>query len=276
MIHYKKNKKIELKKHAALLLVSIGLFSMLISNASADGIPSQGTINICSEAGWPPYIDVNKNKQNQGYDVDVLKKVFKPNNVNYSIKMLPWKRCVHWTKHGKKYQIVSSAGSNDERQKNFLFTRDYYSITPSFFYSKARFPDGPGVKSIEDFKQLKVCGVLGFNYSNFLIPVEDIDTTAKNYTQIVEKMERKRCDVFLAQYEIFIAFSHKGDNYIENYNLTYEPIPGGTKDKYYFMISRKLEYANELKTLIDREINKLETQGELELLLENNINKLKS
>ncbi len=168
-----------------------------------------------------------------------------------------------------------SAGSNKERNKTYLFTRHYYEITPSYFYSKTRFPDGMGIEKVSDFKKYKVCGLLGYNYVNYLIPPEDIDTTAKEFKQVVEKLVRERCDVFLAQYEVFIGFSYMGDNYIQDYNLAYGPIPGGTTDKFFLMISRDFEHAEELKALIDEEIDNLEAEGQLNEMIEASISKIK-
>ncbi len=257
-----------------LLMGGLLIFS---SHVLASGIPADTVINLCSdEGGWPPYNYYNKAKRIQGYDIDILKKVFKPNGVNYSMKLLPWKRCLHWGKHGKKYQIVTSGGSNEERRKTYLYSRDYYQITPSYFYSKTRFPDGLDIKRNIDFKKWKVCGILGYNYANYNLPVEDIDVTARETKQVVEKLERERCDVFLAQYEIFVGFSYLGENYIEDYDLAYAPIPEGTTDKFYFMISRHFKYANELKALIDKEIDKLESEGELKRMIDVSIEKIKT
>ncbi len=250
--------------------------SVLFSITCAAAIPEGTIIRSCGDdAGWPPYTYVTPQDSVAGYDVDILKQILEKHDLVSKVVMLPWKRCLHWAKHGKKYQIALSAGSNPEREKTYLLTRYYYTVTPSYFYSKTNFPDGLVIESVEDFKKYKVCGLLGYNYVKFGIPAEDIDTSAKETAQVVEKTVRKRCDVFLDRAEIFVGFAYMGINYIKDNNLGFAAAPGAQSEKFYLMISRDYEYANELKAIIDTEINHIDSRGDLEKMVDKSIAELK-
>ncbi len=259
------------------VFISLLLNISILNNSIATEIPIGTTIHSCGDdAGWPPYTYFTPTKKAGGYDVDILKEIFKKHGLESKVDMLPWKRCLLWAKHGKKYQMALSASYNKERDSTYLLTRHYYTVTLSYFYSKDHFPEGMDINTQTDFKKYKVCGLLGYAYANFGIPADDIEQTAKTASQVMEKIKRKRCDLYIDRYEIFAGFAYMGSNYIDDYNLGFAPVPGAEPEKFYLLISRNYEYAKELKSLIDTAIDSIENQGKLGPKVTQSIEKLKN
>ncbi len=252
-------------------------FSFLYSSIAISAeIPVGTKILVCGDgAGWPPYTYETPTKSVAGYDVDILERILSKKNIASSVKMEPWKRCLKETEEGS-YHIATSSAFNEERNKTYLMTRHYYSMTPSYFYSKNRYPNGLDIKTAADLQKYRVCGLLGYNYANFGIPVEQIDTGTKKFEQLVEKTNRNRCDVFFARSESFITFAYLGVNFIEKYNLGYKSIPGSSREKFYLLISRNFKYAQELKKIIDDELDVLEPKGELDKMVAKSIEDIKT
>ena len=232
------------------------------------------TIETCNDGGeWPPYFyHVYQNGQRtdyiEGYDLDYLERIFSEVGLNFTFNLIPWIQCLDKVETGETYTMVTSVAYSQERDEKYIMTDDYYTVQPHYFYVKSNFPNGMDIKSIDDFASYKVCGLLGYNYTNFGIPVETIDVGTKVFPQLIEKVERKRCDLFLARYEIFSGFSKTGNDYINNHNLGTAIIPGVQGDKFHMMISRNYEYAEELKTLLNEGIAQLKATGEAQRLLE--------
>lgn len=239
----------------------------------AQAIPAGTTIATCGDgAGWPPYtffefVEGQQTETILGYDVDILNAILPQHDLKVVVDMPPWKRCLSEADKGEKYQIALSSSFNEERNKTYLLTRHYYTVTPHYFYFKEHFPDGLSISSIDDFSNYRVCGLFGYNYAGFKIPKESIDSGTKNFPRLIEKTRRKRCDVFLARFEIFAGFALSGSDYIGDNGLGNAPVPDAPADKFYMLISRNFEYAEALKKLLDDGISGLEQNGSMDTLL---------
>lgn len=73
-----------------------------------------------------------------------------------------------------------------------------------------------------------------------------------------------------------MSFSHISTNFIKEYGLGSQPIPGVEKEKFYLLISRSYKYALALKNIIDKEVDVLESTGELKAMIDRSIEKLKA
>ena len=251
------------------------IFFLSYSSLSAATIPEGTTINSCGDGGgWPPYTYETPNNEVVGYDVDILGKIFSKHKLKSRIEMTAWKRCLKLADEGREYQMVPSSSFNKERDKTYLLTRHYYTITPGFFYIAKNFPNGLKIKKVSDFKKYNVCGLLGYNYSSFRVPKEDIETGTRSFDQVVEKTHRERCDLFLARYELFAGFAKMGTDYIQDYGLKFSSIPGVESEKFHIMISRNYQYAKELKELLDKEISLLDAKGQLQPMVLESINNI--
>ncbi|OOE67489.1 hypothetical protein BZG25_00265 [Salinivibrio sp. ML198] len=225
------------------------------------------SLKACGDgAGWPPYT-FEKGGQVQGYDVDVLDAIFGKEGVDVSVEMPPWKRCVLQTKAGN-YDIALSASYSEERDKNYLLTDYYYTLQPSYIYSTSQHPNGLNINSVDDLNGLRMCGLLGYNYTGFGVDDSKVRKSAKSFEQLVQKTEAGRCDVFLARYEILAGFKvSQGTDYLAG-GMKAEPIPGNSGDKFHMMISREHPEAMEIKATLDAGFESMRNAGELQSILD--------
>ena len=262
----------KLIQSAAVSLIWVSCLPMLLVPAHAE-ISAGSTIATCNDGGeWPPFLyHVRENGVRTdkvvGYDIDVLTRIFEKHELNFTFDLIAWSRCLHEVEQGDNYRMVSSVAYSEERAKKYLVTEPYYTVQPHYFYPKANFPNGLDIESLDDFVNYKVCGLRGYNYTNFGISPEIIDTGTKVFEQLIEKTVRKRCDIFLGRFEIFAGFAKTGNNYIGDNNLGTAPMPGVPGDKFYMMISRNYEDAEELKQILDEGIIEITASGEAESLL---------
>jgi polar amino acid transport system substrate-binding protein len=232
-------------------------------------------INICNDdAEWPPYafllrdkVDGSKTSRIVGYDLDFLNRVFKKHKLKYSYELTPWKRCLNEVEKGGTHVMLTSAAYSKERDKKYLLTDAYYTVQPHYFYTYSNHPEGLIIKHRKDFTRYRVCGLRGYNYKNFGIPLIDLDIGAKTFEQVIKKTKRERCDIFLARFEIFVGFKHVGKNYIRLHNLATEPMPDVPGDKFHIMISRNYPHAEKLRDIINQEIRELRASGEDKVLM---------
>ncbi|OOF10207.1 MULTISPECIES: substrate-binding periplasmic protein [Salinivibrio] len=229
------------------------------------------SISACGDgAGWPPF-HYKKGDNIEGYDVDVLNNIFGKEGVNVSVEMPPWKRCVLETKAGN-YDIALSASYNEERDRDYLLTDYYYTLQPSYIYSTRQNPNGLNISSVEDLNGLRMCGLLGYNYTGFGVDDSKVRKSAKSFDQLVQKTEAGRCDVFLARYEILAGFKvAQGTDYLAG-GMQVEPIPGNSGDKFHMMISREHPEANAIKAMLDEGVKEMRESGQLQEILDKYLN----
>ena len=223
---------------------------------------------------WPPYYyfkrtDGEISNQIEGFDIDLFKEVFSRNNIPYTVELVFWKRCLAEGKKGKLYDVVFGGGLNDQRRADYVTTRGYYSVVPSYFYLKEQFPSGVQAKTPTDLKKNgSLCGVRGFNYANFGQNNDDIDMGAKTYSKLVDKTLRNRCKISFVRYEILAGWgSLLGKDFIGNNKLTFKPVPDNPEESFHLMISKNYKYANELKVFFESEVQKLKLSGKFKSML---------
>ncbi|MGI0118464.1 substrate-binding periplasmic protein [Zooshikella sp. RANM57] len=235
------------------------------------------TIHFCGDgAEWPPYtfwkrVNGEKTKEVTGYDVDIITEILSKHKIKAVFFLPPWKRCLLEAEKNTNYQVALSSSYSDERKTRFLFTQSYYSITPKFFYSTKKYPNGPPeISSVKELLSYKVCGLHSYNYTGFAegIRNEDINMIAKKFDQVISLTLKNRCDLFLARYEILSGFASIGEDFLSKGDIKAMPIPHGNEDPFYLLISRKFKYAYELKGILDEGFTDLRRSGRMKTILE--------
>ncbi|MFT7184775.1 MAG: polar amino acid transport system substrate-binding protein [Pseudohongiellaceae bacterium] len=232
------------------------------------------TIRFCAGIHeWPPYyyfkrVKGKKTKEVGGLDLDLFEEIFTKNGISYSVELLPWKRCLKEVMKGENYDIVFGGGLNEYRRANYITTEEYYTVMPSYLYSKNKFPAGIKAKTPSDLSKYgQRCGVAGFNYVNFGQRNEDIEMGAKNYEALVTKTLAHRCDISFVRYEILIGWEKLLNlDLIGNKNLVLADVPGIPPESFHLMISKNYQYAPELKQFFDLEVKKLQDSGKIRSL----------
>ncbi|WP_108651105.1 substrate-binding periplasmic protein [Dongshaea marina] len=261
---------------SCLLIGFIGLIGItnLQNKAIAAPYPESKTLVIGIEEGsdWPPY-EYYKRQGGEvtdevaGFNVELLHAILDPLGIRFEFRSCPWKRCLALLNQGDEIQMILPTSLNSERKANYLHSRAVYSITPSYFYLKERYPAGLDIQHPSDLLKLKhLCGRFGYNYANFGLDNEQVIRKAKNYQKLTDKLMMGRCDAILARYEVFAAHKLLGMPYLTP-EIAHAAIPGVPKEKFYFLLTRHSPYSAELLGIINRGLERLHKEDKLQKML---------
>ena len=161
------------------------LLSLCISVSTYASLPPNTEIVICTtpQTAWAPfeYHKRTGNKELLGYNIDVMKEITTSHKLKLKHVVRPWKRCLMSLKSGE-FHMIWPTSLNDERRRDYLYSRHSYELTPAYFYLKSKFPDGLTVKQVkENISSDLRCGLLGYNYKNFGFKNEDIARATKTH-----------------------------------------------------------------------------------------------
>ncbi|MEH6651773.1 MAG: transporter substrate-binding domain-containing protein [Motiliproteus sp.] len=246
-----------------LFLVLPFFLWLLTTSAAASEITR---VSFCADdAQWPPFSYRNTDGAMDGFTVALLKQAFARLPIEVKIEQLPWKRCMAATDSGRNFQVAIDASASPQRQQTYLLSLPYYQLSPYFFYSRKQFPDGIDIKhghELTDFGT--VCGLAGYNYSNFGLDSSEIDQSARDFYAVSEMTHRGRCGLFIGRYEIVAGMVRIGPDLLADPELAYAPIPDAQSEPFHMLISRHSEQPEQLKQLLDNIIQSMEKSGELE------------
>ncbi len=232
-------------------------------------------VNICDdETEWPPYtyyqrVDGQPDKSKlTGVVVDLLDEVFKLIKMEYTIKMLPWKRCtreVATFDKRKNFELFVNGSFTMERAEEFYLSTPIYTTRMGVFYSKKRYPDGLPISKPSDTNNYTICGVHGYDYGYLythhgLEKKKKIDTGAKSIHAVMSKLALGRCDIFVNSIEPIY-----GATVIGKYNIPQDigmiPLPGSEPTTFHVFVSKNSPRAYELLTKINQAILILQHNG---------------
>lgn len=222
------------------------------------------TLRACGgDSNWPPmtYVDSRDNSV-QGLSVEVLKGIFKPIP---AIRLRPWARCLAEAETLQGSEIVMSSFKTAEREQKFLFSRAYFSLTPSYFFSRQRFTSAP-LNNLQDLNRYKVCALHGAAVSYTGLPPSKIESGATNYLSLIRKIDRGHCDIVVDMEEVFYGFAHIGLVPFANQEYQILPLPETRRFPLHFAVSKAHPQAQQIVEQIDKGIAQLQKSGKLKQL----------
>jgi polar amino acid transport system substrate-binding protein len=248
----------------ALVLLLTGL---MITPVMAE-IPKK--IHGCDIGGELPPYSYYKRKNGQptnevtGFSVRYIEQILETKNIKSTIELLPWRRCKALVTKGD-YALLLNASINPEREKNYLISKTYYTVKDVYFYSKRK-PISQ-INNVGELRKHYICGEAGYNYINFGIRNEEVDTGTTSLPQAMEKLHAGHCDVVLARFEF--AAGHRftnGIDYTKSKDFGWGEIKGMTPLSFHIMVSRRLPYSKELIDLINQGIDHMVSSKKVDLL----------
>ncbi|WP_019615744.1 substrate-binding periplasmic protein [Psychromonas ossibalaenae] len=228
-------------------------------------------VRVCDDSGeWPPFIhyqsrDADKGVAVVGYSVDVIEAVFAENNIQFSVDLIPWKRCLREVELGE-YDMLLNASSNDDRARKYYLSSSYYAVTPYYFYSKKHNPDGLTIRSRADLSKYRVGCIIGYNYDYWGIKTVEVDRDANDYAHLIGKLHRNRVDLFVENMEVIAGFSLIGQNFIDDPDLGYRPFPEALPTPFHMMFTRN-ERGQKLMRLVNKTLAEMQKSGQLQEFL---------
>ncbi len=239
---------------------------IILSLLALQGEPVQAqTMRACGGDGnWPPMSYVLAGgRRVEGLSADVLREVLAQEPV---VTLRPWARCLHEVQALEGYDIVMSVFRTPEREKDFLFSRSYLSLTPSYLYLTSRYAYPP-IKNLADLARFKVCALHGASTFYTKLPPASIESGATNYSSLIKKIDRGYCDVIIDMREVFQGFSNLGMLPFNSGQYQIFPLPGTEKYPLHFGISRDHPFGPQIMEQIDRGLAELQKNGRLAALI---------
>lgn len=226
---------------------------------------------VCDDgAEWAPftyYLRDSSGVSTQkvvGYSVEVLTRILEPLGKKARIELLPWARCQLEVAMGQNFALALNASPSPERAERFLMSRPYYRTHHAYFYSRRHHPGGLNISDVSDLNQYRVCGVHGYNYSDYKLLPHKLDTGAQDLTRVIAKLHMGRCDLGLEKWEILVGTRNTGQNLLADPELVVHTLPGLPITQFHMLISRRYP---ELAQTINKGLENLEASGELAVIL---------
>ncbi len=243
------------------------LLLLLAGLPLAQAAPTAERVVACGgDSNWPPmsYLAPGET-QVKGLSADVLRSIF-TNDVDLNIQLRPWVRCLTEVTRADGADIVMSFLRNPEREKQFLFSRSYVSLSPAYIYLTRRYPTPP-VRSLADLSQLKVCALRGASTSYAKLPPSAIDSGSSGYASLIGKLNLEHCDVVVDLQEILLGHQKLGIIPLDASLHTIALLPQTEPHPLYFGVSKDNPRAAKLLERMDRGIADMQRTGALAKLL---------
>jgi len=244
-------------RNVFLFLLFTFVCAALIPVSGAGELPE--VIRVCNDGEWPPYgyKDPRNEEMAIGITVDILHEIFRRRNLKSEITIFPWKRCEYNVKKGK-YQVITDISRNSEREKKYLVSDPIYEVHHAFYYDKTRYPDGPGIRTVEDVNRFSVGSVFGYDIDMYKFDITKVDSGTKTIDSLLKKLRRKYVDLAICYVEVCQALVTMGK--IDLTGLGRMEIPGTFSDEYHIMFTRG-KGGEELLEIFNKELKQLKSEG---------------
>jgi len=218
-------------------------------------------LKVCDDdGGWPPFTftDPKDPKKVIGAATDVIVEILKRSGYEAQVTLVPWKRCLAEVESGETAMLMNAA-YNDERAKTYLMSKPYYTLSSGLFYLTSKFPNKPDIKTQDDMKKYKYCGIAGYNYKMYPIPESQIDMGSKDEVSRFKKIRGGNCDIAVGDVEVLKAMAAQGTVDLKGFEIL--PVPGAKPKEFHAMISRAASGGEKLHKIIDDGLEKLKKDG---------------
>ncbi|MFZ6742660.1 substrate-binding periplasmic protein [Undibacterium sp. JH2W] len=239
-------------------LLFIALLFALHTAGAAERLRACG-----GDSNWPPMSYVKAaGGPVEGLSADILRNIFS----DPSIELRPWARCLLEVQAREGFDIVMSVFKNPEREKIYLFSRSYHSLTPSYLYSAARFPQAP-LQVLGDLEKYKVCSLHGSSISYTKLPASAIESGATSYTSLMRKIERGHCDIVVDMQEVLWGFARLSLLPLDMSTYKILSLPQTEKYPLHFGVSKEHPQAAQIIEQLDKGLAELRRSGKLNSII---------
>lgn len=257
-------KKLGIKK---LFFIWSSLF-VFSSNVAAQSDP----VHICSNWGeYSPYIFMERENGKpdeskiSGATTEFLKEIFKHISVEYTHKLIPWKRCLLEVEaFGERgnYEMFTDGSFSEERAKKYYISAPIYKLHEGMWYSKKTFPGKLPIEKPVDLNTFKLCGILGNNYSwlPYYGVTAKVSSGALNLSSVMQMLSKNRCDFLFNSLEPTNGGAKLGHYKIPK-DIVGVPFPGDRELTMHIFISKDSPRGYELYTKINQAILLLQYRG---------------
>lgn len=215
------------------------------------------------DSNWPPMSYIKSpGAPVEGLSAEILRNIF----TDPRIELRPWARCLFEVQAREGFDIVMSVFRNPEREKVYLFSRSYHSLTPSYLYSAKKFLQPP-LQLLSDLEKYKVCSLHGSSTFYTRLPASAIESGATSYTSLMRKIERGHCDIVVDMQEVLWGFARLSLLPLDMSIYRIQSLPQTEKYPLHFGVSKEHPQAAQIMDQIDKGLMELQRSGKLNSII---------
>lgn len=181
---------------------------------------------------WAPYIFID-GQITAGFDYEVMNSVLTRMEIDYELKIIPWKRCVYLIEN-READAILDISRNENRLETMIFPEEPISSSESVLFYKTgktyRFDD------LNDLDNLTIGTILGYEYNLEFLNAENFSREpVTTVEQNIGKLLLGRIDMFISNRSVgLFTIMNMG----KSSEITYlpEPVSGGLN---YLAFSKK-------------------------------------
>jgi polar amino acid transport system substrate-binding protein len=233
------------------------------------------------ETEFPPFNyflrnqDGSLSRTSAGYDIDVLNLSFTANGMTVDIFAQPWSRCLRDVREGR-IDGAMSASLNDERRRDYIPSRGYYTLTPSYFYLQDMVSLQHEITNAGELAtEGTICGIRGFNYVNFGWLNNSSLHEINSLNLLPEMLRRGRCKFFLAREETLTGTLALYPDIDFKGQLVGQAFPFANRESFHMLVSKKSPHAELILKQFDQSVAVFEENGKLEELLNKHLERVR-
>ncbi|MDR3482011.1 MAG: transporter substrate-binding domain-containing protein [Burkholderiaceae bacterium] len=218
---------------------------------------------------YPPYLFIQHDTQGGslvGLTIDTLqaslKRVGKP---PAKIEKLPWLRCLKLVEVGD-IDVALNVPTAQIDPKPYRISEPYAVVHSVYIASRINSPHGLKIRTVEDLKKYRICGLLGIRYDSYGIDTGTVDAGSGNYLSLINKLNAGHCDLFLEKREIMDGLQARSQELRTAFNsssLVQTPLPEDSPLGLHFAVSRRIQDSEALLEQINAGIAILKRTGQL-------------
>jgi len=197
-----------------------------------------------------------------------MKEIKKITGLEYTFKLMPWKRCLDSVAHfgkEKKYEAFMDGSFNMERAEKYYLTTPVYLNHEAIWFSKKKYPNGIPITKFSDLNNFRLCSILGYNtevwYDKYEINRDKkFICCPKDPFTALKMISLDRCDLLINSLEPVYGGVAIG-KYIIPKDIKGIPLIGADTITFHFFIAKTSPRAYELLTKYNQALLILQNNG---------------
>lgn len=159
---------------------AIGIILFLILLLPPGNSPA-GEMDVVTEI-WPPFriADPGRSQDVTGIDIDLLEMLSRRLGVPYTIRRMPWARCLEFMRTGEA-DLITGLAHTEERARYIRYSEiPYHTVFPAFYVRKG---DADRIRTYEDLASFTI----GYSLRSAYFEPFDSDTRLNKYGVSTER-----------------------------------------------------------------------------------------
>jgi len=196
----------------------------------------------------------------------LVQQILQRAHIPYKMVWYPWARCFASVRQGE-VQLGMDAYYDSARARLIAYSDPYYTLTPQYFYSRRKHPQGLNIQQAADLRKYRGCGIRGYSYRHYGLSTANLDDGALDDIQLVDKLQHDHCDYFVEEMEVIQGYALLNHPLLSNPDLGHAAVPGAQAPQMRFFMTRSSTTTERLLPLINREIAIANQRGTMRHLI---------